>query len=96
VHPAVLRLIQEVIAAGIAAGIPVGMCGEMAGDARFVPLLLGMGLREFSMQPAALLDVHQQVRELDASRLAETVRRAMSATDPVDPLSLLEQLDRAH
>ncbi len=96
VHPAVLRLIQEVIAAGIAAGIPVGMCGEMAGDSRFVPLLLGMGLREFSMQPAALLDVHQQIRELDTNRLAETVHRAMNDPDPLDPISLLEQLDRAH
>jgi phosphotransferase system enzyme I (PtsI) len=96
VHPAVLRLIHEVIAAGIAAGIPVSMCGEMAGDSRFVPLLLGMGLREFSMQPAALLDVHQQIRELDANRLTETVHRAMNKLETIDPASLLEELDRTH
>mgnify|MGYP001819163626 FL=1 len=96
VHPAVLRLIHEVIASGIAAGIPVSMCGEMAGDSRFVPLLLGMGLREFSMQPAALLDVHQQIRELDANRLTETVHRAMNKLETIDPTSLLEELDRTH
>ena len=57
VHPAVLRLIHEVIASGIAAGIPVSMCGEMAGDPRYVRLLLGLGLRELSMQPRSLLEV---------------------------------------
>ncbi|MGB5200545.1 MAG: phosphoenolpyruvate--protein phosphotransferase [Sedimenticolaceae bacterium] len=96
VHPAVLRLIHEVIAAGIAADIPVSMCGEMAGDERFVPLLLGMGLREFSMQPAALLDVHEQIRKLDVHRLTETVRRAMIAPETIDPSILLEELDRTH
>ncbi len=96
VHPAVLRLIHEVIAAGIAADIPVSMCGEMAGDGRFVPLLLGMGLREFSMQPAALLDVHQQIRKLDVNCLTETVHRAMNNLETIDPTSLLEELDRAH
>jgi len=48
-HPAVLRLIRMVIEEGGRAGIPVGMCGEMAGDVRATELLVGMGLREFSM-----------------------------------------------
>ena len=72
-HPAVLRLIKEVVLAGASEGVPVSMCGEMAGDARFIPLLLGLGLRELSMQPAAILDAREQIRGLDTSRLAPTV-----------------------
>ena len=90
-HPAVLRLIHEVILAGAAAGVPVAMCGEMAGDVRFIPLLLGMGLRELSMQPAALLDVRECVRELDAARLAATAERLFEQLGEVDPLLLFER-----
>ncbi|MEJ2687825.1 MAG: phosphoenolpyruvate--protein phosphotransferase [Gammaproteobacteria bacterium] len=66
-HPAVLRLIQMVIDAGHKAGIPVSMCGEMAGDARYTRLLLGLGLTEFSMQAASVLEIkgiidHQRQR----------------------------------
>jgi len=91
-HPAVLRLIQEVISAGMAADVPVGMCGEMANDAQFIPLLIGMGLREFSMQPAALLDVHEQIRDLHAGELTQSVGRMLDNLDRVDPSTLLEQL----
>jgi len=91
-HPAVLRLIREVITAAAAAGVTVGMCGEMANEARFIPLLIGMGLREFSMQPAALLDVREQIRELDAHELTQTVGRALDNLDLTDPAARLEQL----
>jgi phosphotransferase system enzyme I (PtsI) len=74
-HPAILRLIRMVIDAGRRTGIPISMCGEMAGDTRFLPLLLGMGLRSFSMQPAAILDIRERVRELDAARLTDMVNR---------------------
>ena len=53
-HPAVLRLIREVIEQGHKHGIPVGMCGELAGDPRATELLLGMGLREFSMSAGSI------------------------------------------
>ncbi len=86
-HPAVLRLIREVILAGEAEGVPVGMCGEMAGDARFVPLLLGLGLRELSMQPAAILDVREQIRGLDTGQLGQAVRSLFDDAGPIDPLS---------
>ena len=95
-HPAVLRLIREVVSAGIATGVPVGMCGEMAGDARFIPLLLGMGLREFSMQPAALLDVREQIRNLDTAALAPIVSRIFDNLDQIEPLALFEQLGMIH
>lgn len=60
-HPAVLRLIKMTLDAGVAAGIPVSMCGEMAGDVRYTPLLLGLGLREFSMHPALILEVKESI-----------------------------------
>lgn len=60
-HPSVIRLIKMTIDAGRVAGIPVAMCGEMAGDVRYTRLLLGLGLTEFSMHPAALLEVKQIV-----------------------------------
>jgi phosphotransferase system enzyme I (PtsI) len=95
-HPAVLRLISEVISAAHVTGVPVGMCGEMANDARYVPLLIGLGLREFSMQPSALLDVREQICGLHAGRLTEAVTRAFETPDRIDSAALLEQLGIAH
>jgi phosphotransferase system enzyme I (PtsI) len=62
-HPAVLRLIRTTIRAGQKTGIPVAMCGEMAGDSRYTRLLLGLGLKEFSVHPNSLLEVKQVVKE---------------------------------
>jgi phosphotransferase system enzyme I (PtsI) len=76
-HPAVLQLIRMTIEAGRAAKIPVGMCGEMAGDARFTRLLLGLGLTEFSMHPASVLEVKRVVRESDVGALAAVAARLM-------------------
>ena len=92
-HPAVLRLIAEVIGACTETGVPLSMCGEMAGDTRFVPLLIGMGLRELSMQPAALLDVREQILALDTTRLAHIVRRAFDDLEDCNPAELLAELD---
>ena len=61
-HPAVLRMIRQVVEAGHAAGIPVAMCGEMAGDQRAVPLLLGLGLDQLSTNALAIPRVKQVVR----------------------------------
>lgn len=74
-HPAVLQLITLVIQAAREADIPLSMCGEMAGDPRFVPLLLGMGLYSLSMQPAALLDIKQQIRGYDLDILQNTAQQ---------------------
>jgi len=54
------------------------MCGEMAGDPRYTPLLIGMGLQEFSMQPRALLEAKQTIRSLRAGPLREQVHALMS------------------
>jgi phosphotransferase system enzyme I (PtsI) len=80
-HPSVLRLISLTIEAGRKARIPVAMCGEMAGDTRYTRLLLGMGLREFSMHPATLLSVKRNVRLSDTAKLARLTRRAMKSRD---------------
>ena len=93
-HPAVLRLIQAVIDAGRSAGITVGMCGEMAGDPRFIPLLIGMGLNSFSMQPNSLLDARQLVRSADSGRLEREVRELMRNLDETDPSDLIAELPR--
>jgi len=78
-HPAVLRLIAMTIQAGKKARIPVAMCGEMAGDARYTRLLLGMGLNEFSMHPATLLDIKRLVRQSRATRLTTAARKILRA-----------------
>jgi phosphoenolpyruvate-protein phosphotransferase (PTS system enzyme I) len=79
-HPAVLRLIRMTIEAGHAAGIEVGMCGEMAGDVRYTRLLLGLGLTEFSMHPANVLEVKRAVREADVADLRAKAERVFEAT----------------
>ena len=95
IHPAILRLIRLTIDAGRALGVPVGMCGEMAGDPRFTRLLLGMGLREFSMQPGALLDVKEILLESDTAELAERVEPLFAQLDEASPIELLAAFNTA-
>jgi phosphotransferase system enzyme I (PtsI) len=70
------------IAAGHKAGIEVAVCGEMAGDAKLTRLLLGMGLREFSMHPSQLLSVKQEILNSDLSLIKPQMRKIMRAMDP--------------
>jgi phosphotransferase system enzyme I (PtsI) len=70
-HPAVIMLIQQVVKAGITTGKPVAMCGEMAGTAKYIPLLLGMGLKTLSMHPASLPEAKQLLRRLNISQLQQ-------------------------
>ncbi len=95
-HPAVLRLINMVINAGSKAGIPVSMCGEMAGDPRLVPLLLGMGLRELSMQPRSILEIKEVIRNLDVNRLTQEVNELMTHIEVGEEIPLLIQSDHRH
>ena len=91
-HPAVLGLVRQTIHAGVKARIPVSVCGEMAGDLECTQLLLGMGLRRFSMNPAQILAVKQRLYELDcapAKRLSDRVARLH------DPVLVREALERA-
>ena len=81
-HPAVLRLIADVIQAGARAEIPVSVCGEMAGDPQYTRLLLGMGLRSFSMHPAQILEVKQEVLRSDFATLRNRVGRLLRHDEP--------------
>ena len=80
-HPSVLRLIAMTIDAADKQGIPVAMCGEMAGDTRYTRLLLGLGLREFSMHPSALLESKKIVRESAIADLKQQSAQVMAARD---------------
>ena len=81
-HPAVLRLVTETIAECNAQGKGVSVCGEMAGDTSLTRLLLGLGLRSFSMHPAQILAVKQEVLRADTARLAAWARQVVEAEDP--------------
>jgi phosphotransferase system enzyme I (PtsI) len=81
-HPAVLKLIRMTIEAGRAAGIPVAMCGEMAGDPRYTRLLLGMGLREFSMHHTALQEVKNVINRSNIATLEPLVSELLDNTEP--------------
>ena len=86
-HPAVLRLVAETIAECNRQGKEVSVCGEMAGDTAMTRLLLGLGLRSFSMHPAQILAVKQEVLRADASRLAEWARQVVEADEPAAVLA---------
>ncbi|MBT9539006.1 phosphoenolpyruvate--protein phosphotransferase [Thiobacillus sp.] len=92
-HPAVLNLIQHTIRAGAKAGKPVSVCGEMAGDPQLTRLLLGLGLRTFSMQAASLLQVKQQVLKAQLEELAPLTQRLLKNTDPDKTAQLLGRLN---
>ena len=94
-HPAVLRLITMTIAAGRKAGIPVAMCGEMAGDAHYTKLLLGLGLREFSVHPNALLEVKQIIGETRVAPARRFAQRILRSTHSTTRLALIDELNRA-
>jgi phosphoenolpyruvate-protein phosphotransferase (PTS system enzyme I) len=81
-HPAVLRLIADVIATANAAGKHVSVCGEMAGDVAFAELLLAMGLRSYSMHPAQLSSIKQRILRADSTRLASALRATLASDDP--------------
>jgi phosphotransferase system enzyme I (PtsI) len=81
-HPAVLRLVANTIAESHAQGKPVTVCGEMAGDVAMTRLLLGMGLRSFSMHPAQILAVKQELLRADTVKLAIWAEQVMMDDEP--------------
>ncbi len=90
-HPAILRLVAQTIAAGSRMDVPVAVCGEMAGDPAMTRLLIGMGLRQFSMHPSQILEVKQQVVMADADQLTLKVGRLIRLDEPE---RLREQVER--
>jgi phosphotransferase system enzyme I (PtsI) len=92
-HPAVLRLIGLAIASATKAGVPMALCGEMAGEMQVTRLLLGFGLREFSMHPSHLLGVKQRVLQTNVTAIAPLVERIRRADDPDKLGALLAKLN---
>ena len=86
-HPAVLQLVSSTIAECRSEGKDVSVCGEMAGDIAFTKLLLGMGLRSFSMHPAQILAVKQEVLRSDTSKLASWAHKVLESEDPAQMLA---------
>ncbi|MEY3047518.1 MAG: phosphoenolpyruvate-protein phosphotransferase, partial [Pseudomonadota bacterium] len=81
-HPAILRLIDQTIRSCNRANLPVSLCGEMAGDIDFTRLLLGLGLREFSMHATEILKVKRVVRSSSVASLSRGVGRLLKLPDP--------------
>lgn len=77
-HPALLRLVKLTIDNGHRAGIWVGMCGEVAGDPKLIPILAGMGLDEFSMSPSSILGARAIIRSISSSDMKRHVERVIN------------------
>ncbi|MDA8225677.1 MAG: phosphoenolpyruvate--protein phosphotransferase [Betaproteobacteria bacterium] len=93
-HPAVLQLLSVTLRAGEKAGKPVSVCGEMAGDPRLTRLLLGLGLRRFSMQSASLLSVKQQILKSDMQKIVLLVQKILRTTDEDKLETLIARLNQ--
>jgi phosphotransferase system enzyme I (PtsI) len=76
-HPAVLRLIRSVVDAGLEAGIEVAVCGEMAGEPIYVPVLLGLGVQVFSVSPATLLEIKKVIRTVAMAQAREICEKVL-------------------
>ena len=88
---AVLILLAHIIGSANRANVPVSMCGEMAGDISFTRLLLGMGLRQFSMHPAQIPEVKQKIKQSDISEITPIVRRILRLDETA---RIQEQIER--
>jgi phosphoenolpyruvate-protein phosphotransferase (PTS system enzyme I) len=91
-HPAVLYLLASTISVGSKFGVPISVCGEMAGDTRLTRLLLGMGLREFSMHPTQILSVKQEILNADLNAIAAPTRKILRSMEPAAIAAAVEQL----
>lgn len=88
-NPGVLQLLAMTIQAAQQANKPVSVCGEMAGDTNFTRLLLGLGLRSFSMHPAHILEVKEVILSSDTSKLKDWAQQVVNSTDPA---AVLQQI----
>ncbi len=92
-HPAVLMLLAHTMAMAENVGIPVSVCGEVAGDPHLTRLLLGMGLRIFSMHPSQILEVKSKVLKANVSELIPSVRRMLRLDEPGKLREALDKLN---
>lgn len=92
-HPAVLQLIRGVIRAGQRAKVPVSLCGEMAGNVEYTRLLLGLGLKTFSMDATYLLEMKQRILTADTSKYKNLVSKILKSGNPSQSREYLAQLN---
>ncbi len=92
-HPAVLQLVSQTISRANRAGVPVAVCGEMAGDPKLTRLLLGLGLRNFSMHPAQLLAIKERVLKTSIATIQPMAARVLRSTDSRRTQELLQKLN---
>lgn len=90
-NPSILRLVKMTIDGAHSNGKWVGMCGEMAGDINAVPILLGLGLDEFSMSATSILKTRKIIRDLSKKEMEELANRAISCNSEEEVLSLVKQ-----
>lgn len=95
IHPAVLTLIKTIIEAGLKSGIPVSMCGEMAGDSRYVRLLMGLGLTDFSMPPNLILETKRTLISCRRATLKKQANALLNAVTHAEQKSLLDKINGA-
>ena len=93
-HPAVLRLIKQVIDAGRKVNIPVSLCGEMAGNTAFTRLLLGLGLKQYSMDANYLLDVKERILNTDTNKVKYQLNKILSTADASQARDRLTKLNQ--
>ncbi|MDR0770339.1 MAG: phosphoenolpyruvate--protein phosphotransferase [Burkholderiales bacterium] len=93
-HPAMLRLLAQVLKRANQAEVPISLCGEMAGDPEMTWLLLGLGLRQFSMPANGLLAVKERVLSANVGVLQRAVARIVRAEEPGKVKALIEKLNR--
>jgi phosphotransferase system enzyme I (PtsI) len=94
-HPAVLHLLSHVIGVANKSGTPVSVCGEMAGELAYTRLLLGFGLRQFSMHPSQLLGIKQRVLTTSLPEISSLAQKILRSDDPQKIRELLGKLNSA-
>jgi phosphotransferase system enzyme I (PtsI) len=92
-HPAVLTLVANTIQTATRGGMPVAVCGEMAGDLQLTRLLLGLGLRNFSMHPSQLLPIKERILRTNLTEVQAAAQRVLRNTDPAKTRDLLAKLN---
>jgi phosphotransferase system enzyme I (PtsI) len=92
-HPAVLMLLAHTLSMAEKVNIPVSVCGELAGDPQLTRLLLGMGLRIFSMHPSQILEVKSKVLKANVGELTPNVRRMLRLDEPGKLREALDKLN---
>ncbi len=91
-HPAMLRMLRQVIEEGHRQGLKVGVCGEIAGEPLYVPLLVGMGVDELSVAAASIPRVKEVIRRLNFSETQELAAATLHATRSREVLAMLNAL----